>query len=100
MCSRKQDPWGSPGQFTLTKLREIEMQEELPLLPASPFLPFEASLSCRSHLGKHLVEGINKSEDGLSHEVLLLPRTPGPAGPVRVPRGGLAAQSRERGPGL
>ena len=76
------------------------MQEELPPLPASPLLTFEVSLSCRSHLGKHLAEGINKSEDGLSHEALLPPRTPGPAGPVRVPRGGPAAQSRERGPGL
>lgn len=76
------------------------MKEELPPSPAFPHLPFGASLSRRSHLGKHLAEGINKSEDGLSHEALLLPRTPGPAGPVRVPRGGLAAQSRGRGPGL
>ena len=45
VCSQKQDPWGSPVQFTLTKLRGIGMKDELPPSPASPHLPFGASLS-------------------------------------------------------
>lgn len=75
----------------------------------------------RSHLGKHLVERINKSEGGLSHEALLLPRigegpqrragcpeqgkeprvvkskelAPGRAGPVSL--GDTAAEHRRRG---